>query len=293
MTNCMLGIWTDPDVELKASANDRKHGKEAPDIEQEMPGFGDTQGEHGGEVSPWQLGRSHPETLESYLRQFTVRLFIGEDQEPNEIYNFILKELRSTKARNERPVEILLMQRKLAIIYASKGRHVKATAILRNIIQAIRQCQESVDEGVKQSLDSLLKTIEPELHRERDKAVVELSPELKEIEQKVIFVLKTDDWFRADEIQSRIWELLNILYGEDNDEAPSTLPELVTTTREALKQKDLSPEWKLHHVTLFRVWDVWSKGFNPGKGRPRTSVLSVHTGNPSTVAIPLQGLAGF
>ncbi|KAI0114630.1 hypothetical protein F4776DRAFT_324402 [Hypoxylon sp. NC0597] len=98
------------------------------------------------------LGRYHPETLESLLWLFRVRLSNSLDQLTEASSKELLLALRSQKVREDRLIESLNMEFSVAVIYYGFGHLQIAKEILGEALRRVKDALNEEDEAMYDSL---------------------------------------------------------------------------------------------------------------------------------------------
>ncbi|KAI1412841.1 hypothetical protein F5Y13DRAFT_43132 [Hypoxylon sp. FL1857] len=119
-----------------------------------------TESEYIYETHMSHLGRYHPETLESLLWLFQLRLSKTLDQRTEANSNELLLALRLLSDQASRLIESLDIQFSVALIYCGFGYYRIAEEILGQVLQKIKTAKVENDDGI---YDSLV-TIEVEVH---------------------------------------------------------------------------------------------------------------------------------
>ncbi|OTA66070.1 hypothetical protein K449DRAFT_431539 [Hypoxylon sp. EC38] len=98
------------------------------------------------------LGKYHPETLESLLWLFRVRLSHSLDQLTENSSKELLLALRSPKVHEDRLIESLDMEFSVAVIYYGFGHVQIAEEILGQVLRRVNDASSEEDEAMKDSL---------------------------------------------------------------------------------------------------------------------------------------------
>jgi hypothetical protein len=100
------------------------------------------------ELREWQLGRCHPDALQSLLWIFGIQLLLGKETQAFDTAEKLLNRLRDGCVRNQRLVESLQMEEKVALFYAAQGHSEPSTKIFRNILETIKGAEINADESL-------------------------------------------------------------------------------------------------------------------------------------------------
>lgn len=85
-----------------------------------------------------EVGRAHPDTLRTRLAILVVQLLLGNAQATTTCRS-LLEALRVPEVRNQRLVEALTMEERIAVLYANQGRFAECRGILDGMVASLEQ----------------------------------------------------------------------------------------------------------------------------------------------------------
>ncbi|KAH9206424.1 hypothetical protein DL95DRAFT_396949 [Leptodontidium sp. 2 PMI_412] len=95
----------------------------------------------------WQLGRCHPDALQSLLWLFGIQLLLGKETE-SETADKLLSRLREDPVRNQRLVESLRTTEKVARFYEAQGHLERSAEIFCDILETTNGAGPNIDESL-------------------------------------------------------------------------------------------------------------------------------------------------
>jgi hypothetical protein len=142
VTNCTLGRWEGfNDLTGALDGEEREPGLEKQEhspLDPKAWALVQSESRKISEMLEAQLGENHPETLKSLIWVLAVQILLRDNAAAIRTSEEILKRLRLKIVREQRPVESVNLERKLALIVSEIGRD-RAEHILRETEKAIRE----------------------------------------------------------------------------------------------------------------------------------------------------------
>ena len=175
-----------------------------------------------------QLGPTHPETLKSYLWLFTVQMVLRRPDKADSISKLLLERLRSPSVRKERLVSALRAEEKIALMFADQGHHDKAIGILHQILSAVNELQEHIDESLKSSLTSLREDALEEIEQWKPEIDIHIE-RLRDLSKQGAAQYAAEDFIGAENTRVEVYDRSRCLLGISHSQTLLEMFDLAST----------------------------------------------------------------